>query len=128
LPEVEAVARTLRPLVERRRIHSVADIGNIYSSESLWQARLDPRRRAYALTSAEGRHLHKAIVSVLRRELECCLHPAPDFCNPDWWFQGIEDILRVYGPRGKPCRRCGAPIDRIEQDGRSTYCCVRCQK
>jgi formamidopyrimidine-DNA glycosylase len=106
----------------------VAGIGNIYSCESLWQARLNPRRRANTLKGVEARRLHKAIVSVLKRALECCLHPAPDFRDPDWWFQGLEKILRAYGREGKPCRRCGEPIRRIAQGSRSTYCCGRCQK
>jgi formamidopyrimidine-DNA glycosylase len=106
----------------------VAGLGNIYSCESLWRARVDPRRRANTLQPQEARRLHKAIVSVLARALECCLHPAPDFRDPGWWFQGLETILRVYGREGKPCRRCGEPIQRIAQGGRSTYCCGRCQK
>jgi formamidopyrimidine-DNA glycosylase len=106
----------------------VAGIGNIYSCESLWHARLDPRRRANTLKPQEARRLHKAIVSVLARALECCLHPAPDFRDPEWWFQGLENILRAYGREGKPCRRCGQPIRRIAQGGRSTYFCGRCQK
>ena len=106
----------------------VAGIGNIYSCESLWHARLDPRRRANTLKPQEARRLHKAIVSVLARALECCLHPAPDFRDPEWWFQGLENILRAYGREGKPCRRCGEPIRRIGQGGRSTYFCGRCQK
>jgi formamidopyrimidine-DNA glycosylase len=80
------------------------------------------------LKPLEVRRLHKAIVSVLARALECCLHPAPDFRDPEWWFQGLEKILRVYGREGKPCRRCGEPIQRITQVGRSTYYCGRCQK
>jgi formamidopyrimidine-DNA glycosylase len=106
----------------------IAGIGNIYSCESLWHARLHPRRRANSLRPAESRRLHKAIVSVLSRALECCLHPAPDFRDPDWWFQGLEKILRAYGREGKPCRRCGLPIQRFAQSGRSTYFCARCQK
>jgi formamidopyrimidine-DNA glycosylase len=106
----------------------LAGIGNIYSSESLWHARLDPRRRANSLNPAEARRLHKAIVSVLKRALECCLDPAPDFRDSEWWFQGLESILRVYGRKGKPCCRCGKPVRRIVQGGRSTYCCLHCQK
>ena len=106
----------------------VAGIGNIYSCESLWHAQLNPRRRANTLKREETVRLHKAIVSVLMRALECCLHPAPDFRDSKWWFQGLEKILRAYGREEKPCRRCGAPIRRIAQGGRSTYCCGRCQK
>ena len=125
----QLLAASKRPLkdflLEQSR---VAGLGNIYSCESLWHARLDPRRRTDTLKPQEARRLHKAIVSVLVRALECCLHPAPDFRNPEWWFWGLESILRVYGREGKSCRRCGEPILRIAQGGRSTYCCGRCQK
>jgi len=125
----ELLAASRRPLKDFLLDQSrVAGLGNIYSCESLWRARLDPRRRANTLKPQEARRLHKAIVSVLARALECCLHPAPDFRDPEWWFQGLETILRVYGREGKPCRRCGEPIERIAQGGRSTYCCGRCQK
>ena len=125
----ELLADSVRPLkdflLDQTR---VAGLGNIYSCESLWRARLDPRRRAKSLKADEARRLHKAIVSVLRRALECCLHPAPDFRDSQWWFQGLEKILRAYGREDESCRRCGAAIQRIEQGGRSTYWCRRCQK
>ncbi len=125
----QLLAASKRPLKDFLLDQSrVAGIGNIYSCESLWHARLDPRRRTSTLRAQEARRLHKAIVSVLTRALECCLHPAPDFRNPEWWFQGLERILRVYGREGKPCRRCGEPTRRMEQGGRSTYFCGRCQK
>lgn len=106
----------------------VAGIGNIYSSEAMWRARLDPRVRANQLSRAQARRLHKAIVDVLQRALECCLDPAPDFRDANWWFRGLEEILRVYGREGKKCRRCGSAIRRIEQGGRSTFWCPGCQK
>ncbi len=109
-----------------------AGLGNIYSSEALWRARLSPRRPSNRLQPAEIRALHKAIVGVLRAALECCLAPPPDFRDPQWWFQGLDRILRVYGREGRPCRRCGARsprgIRRITQAGRSTFFCPRCQK
>jgi formamidopyrimidine-DNA glycosylase len=106
----------------------IAGLGNIYSCESLWHTRLDPRRKAHTVNSTDAHRLHKAIVSVLKRALECCLHPPPNFRDSEWWFQGLEKILRAYDREGKPCRRCGAAIQRIEQGGRSTYWCRRCQK
>ena len=125
----EMLAGSARPLkdflLDQTR---VAGLGNIYSCESLWHARLDPRRRAKSLKPEEARRLHKAIVWVLARALECCLRPAPDFHDSQWWFQGLEKILRAYGREGEACRRCGAAIQRIDQAGRSTYFCRRCQK
>jgi formamidopyrimidine-DNA glycosylase len=105
----------------------VAGVGNIYSCEALWRAKIDPRRPAKSLKADEAATLHKAIVSVLRRALECCLHPAPVFRDPKWWFQGLEKILRVYQRDGLPCRRCVQRIKCLEQGGRSTYFCSHCQ-
>jgi formamidopyrimidine-DNA glycosylase len=112
-------------LMDQKRI---AGVGNIYSSESLWRARLSPFRRSDLLAAAETRRLHKAVVSVLARALECCLNPPPDFRNSQWWFTGLEKILRVYDREGLPCRRCRSKIRRVEQGGRSTYFCAHCQR
>ena len=106
----------------------IAGLGNIYSSEALWRAKLSPLRRSDRVGPRGVRDLHKAIVGVLRAALECCLTPPPDFRDPQWWFQGLERILRVYGREGLKCRRCGGRIRRIAQGGRSTFYCPRCQK
>ena len=112
-----------RPLKE-----FLLDQTRIAGCEALWRAKLDPRRAAHSLSGKEAAKLHKAIVSVLKRALECCLDPAPMFRDPQWWFQGIEKVLRVYQREGLPCKRCGYLIQRMEQGGRSTYCCTHCQK
>jgi formamidopyrimidine-DNA glycosylase len=125
----ELLARSARPLklflLDQDKI---AGIGNIYSNEAVWRARLDPRVPANRVTARQSRRLHKAIVDVLRRALECCLHPTPNFRDRNWWFQGLERILRVYDREGKKCRRCGGTIRRLAQGGRSTFWCPRCQK
>ncbi len=125
----DLLAKARRPvkllLMDQTRI---AGLGNIYANEALWHGRLDPRRRTDRLTPSESRRLHKAIVNVLRRALECCVHPAPDFRDPNWWFQGLEKMLRVYGREAQRCRRCSGWIRRIEQGGRSSYYCPGCQQ
>ncbi len=112
-------------LIDQRHI---AGLGNIYSSEALWRARLSPRRRAFRVNAGEARRLYRAIVGVLGAALECTVHPAPDLGNPDWWFAGLERLLRVYGREGEPCRRCRRPIRRIVQGGRGSYYCAGCQR
>ncbi|HEX4076423.1 MAG TPA: hypothetical protein VHX49_13565 [Candidatus Acidoferrales bacterium] len=62
----------------------IAGLGNIYSNEAMWRARINPQRSANRVTDRAARRLHKGIVDVLRRALECHLHPAPDFRDPNW--------------------------------------------
>ncbi len=106
----------------------VAGLGNIWSSEALWRAKIDPRRRADRIDAKETRRLRGAIVDVLRRALQSCLDPAPDFRDPEWEFQGAEKIMRVYDCEGQRCRRCGKRIQRLRQGNRSTYFCPGCQR
>lgn len=123
------LSRSKRPLKEFLLDQTrIAGIGNIYSSEALWRARLNPWKRADSLDTKKSASLHKAIVYVLRRALECCEDPAPDFRDPKWWFQGLEEVLQAYQREDLPCKRCGRPIVRAEQGGRSTYYCKHCQK
>lgn len=105
----------------------IAGLGNIYTCEALWRAGLSPLRATHRVPPRRVRVLHKAIVTVLQRALECCLDPPPNFRDPSWWFQGLEKIERVYGREGKPCRRCGRRVRRVEQGGRSSFYCPGCQ-
>jgi formamidopyrimidine-DNA glycosylase len=92
----------------------VSGIGNIYASESLWASRIDPRRPANELTSAEVKALLKSIRQVLARA-------SGSRYDGDNRFQ-------VYDREGKKCRRCKGTIDRFAQAGRSTYFCPKCQR
>jgi formamidopyrimidine-DNA glycosylase len=94
----------------------VAGIGNIYASESLWRARLNPRRLANRLRREEVRALGRGIVTSLRKAVRC----GPRIFE-------VQQFA-VYGREGKPCRRCGGAIRRITQAQRSTYFCPRCQR
>ena len=93
----------------------IAGLGNIYTSEALWRAKLDPRRKASTLSPAEIARLLNAVRAVIARAT-------------GGRYTRLEGArLDVYDREGAPCRRCGALIRRIRQAGRSTYFCPRCQ-
>ena len=94
----------------------IAGVGNIYASESLWRARINPQRPSNQLTSTQLRALGRGIVTSLRKAIR--------------YGPRIFDVQRfaVYERAGKPCRRCGTTIRRIVQAQRSTYLCPRCQR
>jgi formamidopyrimidine-DNA glycosylase len=94
----------------------VAGVGNIYASESLWRARINPRRRADRLRPEEMRALGWGIISSMRRAIRY----GPRI------FEAQQ--FAVYDREGNPCRRCGGVIRQIVQAQRSTYFCPRCQR
>jgi len=116
-------------LLDQRK---VAGIGNIYAAESLWRARIDPRRPANALSKAEVGRLHKAIVGVLGEaiaQLGTTLGTSVSDYRPTATEGGsFQNHLAVYGREGEPCERCGEGIERVIQAGRSTCFCPACQR
>jgi formamidopyrimidine-DNA glycosylase len=100
----------------------VAGVGNIYASEALWYAHIDPRRRASALGRAELRQVVQGIRRALRKAMA---HPERYYAP-----NGSGDHLRfnVYDRAGEPCRRCKTPVRRVTQSGRGSYFCPGCQR
>ncbi|MGH6961965.1 MAG: zinc finger domain-containing protein, partial [Dongiaceae bacterium] len=109
-------------LMDQRR---VAGLGNIYVTEALWRARLNPWKRAQRLSRREATRLHRAIGAVLREAVASARqeYRRPGGVSPEEEFQ-----CRVYGCEGRPCARCRRPIKRLAQSARSTYFCPGCQR
>lgn len=124
-----ALGRSERPikvwLLDQRNI---AGIGNIYASEILFRAGIDPRRPACSLSAGERERLVRAIHAVLTEAIEATGSTLADqaYLVPSGEPGDYEPW--VYGREGLPCRVCGTPIERIELGGRGTYLCPRCQK
>jgi len=124
-----ARARLLKPLLLDQTF--LAGVGNIYSDEALWAARLHPRRRADALSSAQATALLQAIQAVLRkgiRNLGTTFGAGKThFVLPRGERGRNQEHLNAYGQTGAPCPRCGTPIRRILVGQRSTHFCPKCQ-
>jgi len=105
----------------------VAGIGNIYAGETLFRARISPFRAGGDLSRAEVRRLHRAMRAVLREAIGEMGTTLSDFRRPDGEPGKFANRLHVYGRAGKPCPRCGTPVERATQHGRSTFFCPRCQ-
>jgi len=111
-------------LLNQRRI---AGIGNIYASEALHRARIDPRRACATLTESEARRLHRGLRSVLSEALRDSGTSFRDYQAVNGRSGKYQDRLRVYDREGRPCRRCDENVHRLQQAGRSTYFCPGCQ-
>ncbi len=118
----------IKPLLLSQR--AVAGLGNIYACEALWRAGIDPRRAGGSLTAEEIARLRAAIIAVLEAAIRRGGSTLGDgqYLTPDGARGEAQHALAVYGKAGQPCPRCGTPLVRFVQAGRSTYACPRCQR
>jgi formamidopyrimidine-DNA glycosylase len=112
-------------LMDQRR---VVGVGNIYASEALFRAAIDPRRPAGSIAPAETVRLRDAVRDVLLEAINFRGTTLLDYRDASGESGGFAARLRVYDRSGEPCRHCGTPIQRIVQAGRSTFFCAQCQE
>ena len=95
----------------------MAGVGNVYSDETLFQARLHPKTGVAALSSKELGGLFSSLTRVLNRAIEAGADPER---MPD-------DFLLPHRRRDAACPRCGTGIERIQACGRGAFYCPGCQ-
>ena len=91
----------------------IAGVGNLLADQTLWQARLSPRRPAGELSEEE--------LDRLRRELRAATRDAI--------HEGGVHTGRLisHRRRGDACPRCATPLERATIGGRTTFWCPACQ-
>lgn len=104
----------------------VAGIGNIYAAEALFRAKVSPFVPIGNLSGARLEGLRQAI----RETLKAAVHSVyKAYKSPGGFRNHRDDYERlVYGRAGEGCGRCGRPVQRKQQGGRSTYFCAHCQR
>jgi formamidopyrimidine-DNA glycosylase len=116
----------IKPLLLNQE--AVAGLGNIYVDEALFRARIHPERPVGALSAAEQKRLHEAIVTTLREAVEAGGSSIKSYVNGQGETGMFQHRLRVYGRKGEPCPACGTPILKTTVAGRGTHFCPKCQK
>lgn len=108
---------------------AVVGVGNIYASESLFRARINPRTPAHKLSAARCGKLAQAIRETLSDALESGGSTLRDYVGTGGEPGSYFDIhAAVYERAGQPCKVCGTAIKRIVQGQRATYYCPKCQR
>ncbi|HEY4013180.1 MAG TPA: DNA-formamidopyrimidine glycosylase family protein [Polyangiaceae bacterium] len=105
--------------------HVFSGIGNAYSDEILWRAKLSPVRMTTALTDDEIARLHEATQATLREWTARLLADTGDEF-PDK-VTAFRDDMAVHGRYRKPCPACGAPVQRIAYAENESNYCASCQ-
>ncbi len=107
--------------------HIVVGVGNIYASEALYLAGINPRRAAGRIASRRYSALADGIREVLSRAIKAGGTTLRDFYGGDGEAGYFKQQLEAYGREDEPCRRCNTPITAIVQGQRTTYYCRQCQ-
>ena len=110
----------------------IAGLGNIYVCEALYRAGLPPQAEAGELArrkrgAAAAKRLAASIRAVLGDAIEAGGSSIRDYRSASGQRGAFQEKFDVYGRTGQPCHGCGLPIERIVQQGRSTFFCPRCQ-
>ena len=106
----------------------VTGIGNIYAAETLFAAKIDPRKPAGALTRPQCRRIALRAKQILTGSIAAGGTTIADFKHVDGTEGKFTVELQVYGKGGGPCPNCGATLQSVKIGGRTSVFCPRCQK
>jgi len=105
----------------------IAGIGNIYSDEILWAAKIHPLRDVSEIKKEEFKKIYRFIKEILKKAIKAGGESISDFRNVEG-NKGMFDKYRmVYRREKEKCSRCGTIIKRIKLGGRSAHFCPKCQ-
>ena len=107
--------------------HLLVGVGNIYASESLFQAGISPLRAAGRISRSRCDRLANAIRTTLEASIAAGGSSVRDYVHSDGGAGCFQLSCAVYDRTGAPCQVCGTPIRSVRQAGRSTYWCPHCQ-
>lgn len=107
--------------------HAFGGIGNAYSDEILFEARLSPMRLTRSLDAAEIDRLFQATQSSLRHWTQVIRKEVGDGFPGRGKVTAFRKDFNVHGRYGQPCRACGMPVQRIVYAENEANYCARCQ-
>ena len=107
----------------------ICGLGNIYADESLFAAKIHPKRRSGTITREETEKLLQAAREVMTKSIESggstmATYVKADGTKGDY----LEKFAQVFHREGQPCPRCNTEIIKIRVAGRGTHLCPHCQE
>ncbi|MBI5079081.1 bifunctional DNA-formamidopyrimidine glycosylase/DNA-(apurinic or apyrimidinic site) lyase [Candidatus Wolfebacteria bacterium] len=105
----------------------IAGIGNIYSDEILWLAKIHPFMPAYKLKTHELKNIYSAMRYILKKAVKLRGTSISDYRDASGKPGNYGKTRLVYRREGESCRRCKTKIKRVKIGGRSAHYCPVCQ-
>ena len=140
----EPLGKSFTPQVLARKLHGrrspikvalldqklIAGLGNIYTDEALFRARIHPRKRSEDLTGREIERLFQSIRDVLREAIRLHGTSAADrqYVDSEGALGKFQTRLNVYQRKGECCPSCQTVIETMKIGGRTAHFCPRCQR
>lgn len=103
-------------------------VGNIYSDEALFCAKIHPKRKGSSLNDEEIKKLVKCLKKIIKLAIIKKGTSISDYLRPDGKIGSFQKYLKVFRKEGEKCVRCNEKIMRIKINNRSSYFCPNCQR
>lgn len=115
----------IKPLLLNQRF--LRGMGNIYTDEALFAARIHPTALASRLSKKRAGRLHEAMINVLSLAIQHKGSSISDYVDVEGNRGAFQLLHKVYGRAGEACEVCGTAIRRIVVAQRGTHYCPKCQ-
>jgi len=106
----------------------VVGVGNIYINESLFDSGISPLRNACDLTDLQIKKLISSIKKIIAKAIELGGSSISDYVDAKGELGNFQNSFKLYGRGGENCLHCKKIVQRIVQNGRSSFYCPTCQK
>ncbi len=118
--------KMIKPLLMDQQF--LSGIGNIYASEILFKAKIDPERTANSLGRKDIGRVYEFTREIIQKSIKLKGDSTSDYRLVTGKKGGYQDHHLVYNRGNLPCLICGKKIKRTVVGGRGTYYCPACQK
>jgi len=105
----------------------IAGIGNIYASEILYKAKINPLRKVNSLSQNDLNSIITFTKIILKKSIDVGGTTIRDHMQPDGSLGYFKQKLQVYGKTNEKCKTCNSFIVKEVISNRSTFICRHCQ-
>lgn len=106
----------------------ISGLGNIYTDEILFRAEIHPERPSDSLSEGELKSLYNNMINTLKEAIFLRGSSIKNYVDGEGRKGAFQERHFVYGKKGKPCPRCGTPLEYKKIAQRGTTFCSNCQK
>ena len=106
----------------------IAGVGNIYADESLWGAKIHPKRLVGNVTDEELEVLYHELRSVMNLAIKMGGSSSRNYVTVEGKRGSYLQFARVFRREGLLCPRCGTVVEKLRVAGRGTHICPSCQQ